>query len=99
VQTETRFAVGFNDGAFKPVSGEASGYVMVIDSGAVHTFRRPVTITLQRNPSAHKGVPMGFALEDNGKVRLLGLVYERSSGKLTFYTFRPLTFTWVYVRP
>jgi hypothetical protein len=99
VQTETRFAVGFNDGAFKPVTGEASGTVVVIDSGAVRTFRQPVTITLQRDRATHKGVPVGFALDDNGKVRLLDLAFDRSSGKLTVYTFRPLTFTWVYARP
>jgi hypothetical protein len=99
VQTETRLAVGFNDGTFKPVSGEPSGTLVVIDSGAARTFRQPVTITLRCDPAAHKGVPVGFALEDNGKVRLVDLVYDRTSGKITFYTFRPLTFTWVYARP
>src|SRR5450432_1508657 len=39
VDSETRFAVGFNDGTLTTVKGTASGYVVEIRAGGARSFR------------------------------------------------------------
>lgn len=94
VSKETRFSVGFDSGTFTPAIGEASGYILVLDAGATQSFKQPISVSVQS--LLDKGVPVGYSLEENGAIELIESIWDRKSGKLTFYSFRPLTFTWVY---
>jgi len=98
VSRETHFSVSFDSGTFVPVIGEASGYVMIIDTGNVRTFQQAIKVIVQRQPPRYRGIPVGYSIEDDGKIKGIDTVWDKESGKLTFYSFRPLRFTWVYTK-
>ena len=98
VSKETQISIGFNNGTFLPVRGKASGYVIVIDAQGVQAFQQAVEVSVLNSQSIQEGVPVGFSIEDDNKIKLIDSVYDKGSGNISFFSFRPMMFTWVYTK-
>ena len=96
VTRKTQFSIGFHNGTFLPVSGEASGHIIVIGAPGVIAFQQAVAVVIRKPTRTYKGVPVGFSIEENDKIKLVDTVFDKKSGDITFYSFRPIMFTWIY---
>lgn len=95
---ETELTLGFNNGVFLPRKGIASGYIVFLTASQQTQFLHPVTITITTDKHGYDRNPMGFSVdgENGSKIRLLDSTFDRKNRSITFYTFRPLMFTWLY---
>lgn len=87
--------LGVHPGAFRPKAGAAGGAMLVLESD-LRQFDEAVQIRIALDQGPRKRVPVAYALDADGRVRLLDSTWDRSLDVLRIYTFRPIVFTWVF---
>jgi hypothetical protein len=91
-------SLGYCKGDIRVATGTPSGVVLTIDAAPADHFEEPLKISLTFPPNAKYLTLVGFIIDATGRFHTLDLVdLEMNQGRVTFLTFRPVTFTWVYV--
>ncbi|MBF0566715.1 MAG: hypothetical protein HQK89_15930 [Nitrospirae bacterium] len=98
LSNDTIISLGYNDGTLDLRAGKACGVVIVLSAEPDVTFQRPVTLKVKFDHSNTKLTLTGYEIDDRGRLHLLDIGYlNKDTGDASFYTFKPLTFTWVYI--
>jgi hypothetical protein len=92
-------SLGYDDGRLDLKAGKGSGIVLVLSaSGGVTSFDKAVKITVNFDASIKPITIIGYAIDRTGALRPIDTITSlKSRGIVSFYTFKPLTLTWVYV--
>ncbi len=92
-------SVGLNDGKLYVPSGKTCGIVLVIDvSDEVKRFDRPLKITSKISAEKNMISVVGYTIDDEGRLHTLDTIFNnKSPDVVSFYTFRPVTLTWVQI--
>jgi hypothetical protein len=94
VDKDTEISVGYNDGDLYLPTGREAGPILVLHA-ETRSFKEPVSVTFKADI---KRLPVGYAIQENGTLRPMDTVWDKLSGDLKFYTFGPVTMTWVHAK-
>jgi len=98
LEKEVKFSVGCDDGILNLRSGKGSGTVLVLSTSPEVSFKKPVTIKIKFNTSINPRTIVGYEIDKLGFLHSLDIEsIEKDSGFVSFYTYKPLMFTWVYI--
>lgn len=98
IDQPVRLRIGHCSGRTKVATGTPSHIVLTIETSPAVTFEKPLRISVSFPPDARYSTLVGYAIEENGRFRSLDLAdLDVNTGRASFLTFRPVTFTWVYV--
>jgi hypothetical protein len=91
-------SIGYVDQKIEVKEGTPSGIVLRLEASPDVEFARAVTIGISFRPKADYKVVVGYAIDEEGRLRPMDLVgVDMKLGQAAFSTFKPVTFTWVYV--
>ena len=92
---DVTLSVGYNNGSVQPKAGQYSGGVMVLETGDVHDFSQPVTITVPW-PDTSK-IPCPYYVDSAGLLRSAQLVsLDAADHTFTFQTFHASWYMWIW---
>jgi len=98
LEKEVNFSVGYDDGILNLRSGKESGTVIVLSTTPEISFQKPVTIKIRFNPSISPRTIVGYDIDKRGSLHSLDIgSINIDRGVVSFYTYKPLMFTWVYI--
>jgi hypothetical protein len=98
VNKETRLSIGYNNGALTLPSGKASGAVIIVSVESISSFQNPIIIKVRFDPSINPKTIVGYEIDSEGRLHSLDIgPIEKDAGAVSFYSFKPLRFTWVYI--
>ena len=98
LEREVKFSVGYDDGILNLRSGKGSGTVIVLSTNPEVSFKKPVTIKIKFNTSINPRTIVGYEIDKLGFLHSLDIAsIEKDKGCVSFYTYKPLMFTWVYI--
>lgn len=95
---EVNIIMGYNDGQLNLRAGKGSGVIFILRTEPGITFLKPIKIMVPYQVSINPLGVAGYAIDENGRLHLLdtGGISE-ADGTVSFYTFKPLLLTWVYI--
>jgi hypothetical protein len=90
--------LGYNDGILELRAGKASGVTFIFRANTDISFLKPVKIVVPYERSLHPISVTGYAIDEEGHLHLMdtGGINE-ADGTISFYTFKCLVMTWVYI--
>ncbi|MEK7275202.1 MAG: hypothetical protein AAB110_08090 [Candidatus Desantisbacteria bacterium] len=95
---EVTFSVGYNNGMLNLRAGKSSGIIVVLSADSLSSFQKHITIKVRFNPSVNPKTIVGYAIDEQGRLHSIDIgSIEKESGVVSFYTFTPLMFTWIYI--
>lgn len=98
LEKEVMLSVGYDDGILSLRSGKGSGVVTVLTTTPETSFQKPVTIKVRFKPSIMPKTIVGYEIDKQGFLHSLDIgSIDKTSGTVSFYTFKPVMFTWVYI--
>lgn len=98
LEREVKFSVGYDDGTLNLRSGKGSGTVLVLSTNPEVSFKKPVTIKIKFNTSINPRTIVGYEIDKLGFLHSLDIAsIAKDKGCVSFYTYKPLMFTWVYI--
>lgn len=99
VETDTVFELATDSGRVANIAGAPSGVNIVLSAGGLREFKQPVYVTVGQEGHADAKAAVGYSLETTGSLATLDLAgFDAAAGTATFATYRPATFTWVYLK-
>jgi hypothetical protein len=91
-------SLGYSKGEMHVAAGIPSGVVLAIGAAPADRFEQPLKISVTFQPSAKYQTLVGYAIDEQGRFHTIDIVdLDMKEGRVSFLTFQPLTFTWVYV--
>jgi hypothetical protein len=98
VTKDVTFTVGFDDGKLIGATGVPSAEAVFISAESVQSFAVPVELRVDYRRSTAPKTIVGYAVDTGGQLRPIDLLFlDRQRATVTFATFRPLTFIWLYI--
>lgn len=95
---EVTLSVGYNDGMLNLRAGKSSGIVVVLSADSLSSFQKHITIKVRFNPSINPKTIVGYEIDKQGRLHSIDIgSIEKEIGVVSFFTFKPLMFTWVYI--
>lgn len=97
-EKESTISLGYNDGRVSPASGKWSGVILVVEAVNIVSFGKPIAISVRFDPAIQPQVVTGFEIDDAGSLHALDFAgIDKRIGSVSFYVFKPLMLTWVYI--
>jgi hypothetical protein len=91
-------SLGYCKGEIRVVSGKPSGVVLTVGAAPADRFEQPLKISVTFPPSPKYQILVGYSIDAEGRFHTIDIGdVDMKQGRVTFLTFQPLTFTWVYV--
>lgn len=99
LEKEYVISIGYNDGKIRLASGKSSGVVLVLEADdKTISFSKPVTISVRFDPSLRPKAIVGYEIDNQGRFHVVDFAgIDKTIGTVSFYTFKPLIFTWAYI--
>ena len=98
LKNKTSIAIGYNDGILKLLSGKSSGVIIILKSEHKISFDKPLMITVRFDPSINRGHIIGYEIDEKGFLHSVDTgAINKTLGTVSFYTFKPIILTWVYI--
>jgi hypothetical protein len=95
---EVKIILGYNDGQLNLRAGKNSGIVFILRTEPGVSFLKPIKIVVPYQVSINPLGVAGYAIDENGRLHLLDTGgMNEADGTVSFYTFKPILLTWVYI--
>lgn len=94
---EVTFSLGYNTGKLRDYSGQPSGVALVLSAETPIQFDEHITIAV---PYPTKMKPLeivGYEIDEQGQLNSIDTEMDRKNNLVSFYTFKPLMLTWIYI--
>ena len=95
---DVTLSFGYNDGKVENISeGKSSDIILVLSTEPSISFQQPVKVTVQYSSSIKPIVIVGYSSDDKGRLHLIDMgSWDKKHNQVTFMTFQPIMFTWIY---
>lgn len=91
-------SLGYCKGEMRVAAGISSGVVLAVGSAPADRFEQPLKISVTFQPNSKYQTLVGYAIDAEGRFHTIDIAdLDMKQGRVSFLTFHPLTFTWVYV--
>jgi hypothetical protein len=95
---EEKISLGYNDGHLELRAGKSSGVVFIFRTDPETSFLKPVKIVIPYQKNLDPLGVTGYAIDEKGHLHLVDTAgMDKTAGTVSFYTFKPLLLTWVYI--
>ncbi len=94
---EEELSLGYSRRKVKIRAGTGSGIVLFIRTERAREFAQPVMLGIRLDSSLFTGLAIPYQVDDDGRLHVMDIrSIDEEKLRLTFSTFKPCAFTWVY---
>jgi len=98
LEKEVTLSIGYDTGIVNLNSGKGSGSVIVLTTTPDIVFKKPVKIKVRFDRNVNAKTIVGYEIDKQGRLHSIDIgSINNDSGVVSFYTFKPLIFTWIYI--
>lgn len=98
VEKEITISIGYNDGKLELPAGKGSGVYFFFKMEPGLKLQEPVKIFIPFDKSVKALTITGYAIDKKGRLHLVDTGgTDEAAGTVSFFTFKPIILTWVYI--